>query len=309
MHDNKVSENAIWEGSITPDNDTPSIGSQMQSQPQMMFCYKCNNVIPGDSKFCPCCKIELYTVCPNCGAKYSSQYQICNQCGTDRLEYLQLQREEQERIEKIKREERIRQEKLERERQEVERKQKEAAAERERQENLRRYEQQENERKQKEAYLKENDEIKETNEYKTTYSLLIEASNAFDKKCRKRTICAITTYIVGYILLVYCLMNEKDLIYEMVAILKLDLEQFVFGYIILAAIFGGILKYMKSDTKLRDFLLWYISSKTDNNKELTTTKLIQVLKYQRKYALSDCCIIAYREEHGLTVNYKWHSWR
>ena len=43
MHDNKVSENAIWEGSITPDNDTPSIGSQMQSQPQMMFCYKCNN--------------------------------------------------------------------------------------------------------------------------------------------------------------------------------------------------------------------------------------------------------------------------
>lgn len=297
MHDNKVSENAIWEGSITPDNDTPSIGSQMQSQPQMMFCYKCNNVIPGDSKFCPCCKIELYTVCPNCGAKYSSQYQICNQCGTDRLEYLQLQREEQERIEKIKREERIRQEKLERERQEVERKQKEAAAERERQENLRRYEQQENERKQKEAYIKENDEIKDTKEYKTTLSLLIEASNAFDKKCRLRTVYTITIYIIGFFLLGYCLMNEM--------VPRQDQERLVFGYVILGPLIcGGFLEYMKSDIKREEFLLWYISSKT---KELTTTKLIQMLKYQRKYRLSDCCIIAYREEHGLTVNYKWHS--
>ena len=33
MNDNKVSEKAIWEGSISPDNDTPSWASHNQSQP------------------------------------------------------------------------------------------------------------------------------------------------------------------------------------------------------------------------------------------------------------------------------------
>jgi hypothetical protein len=100
---------------------------------------------------------------------------------------LQLQREEQERIERKKREERIRQDKLERERRELERKQKEAEAERERRESLRRYEQQENERKQKEAYLKENEEIMKTQEYETTYSILSEALTALDNKINKET--------------------------------------------------------------------------------------------------------------------------
>ena len=95
IYDDTVSEKAIWEGSITPDNDTPSFASQMQSQPQMMFCYKCNQVIPADSKFCPYCQIELYVICPKCGVKYSSQYPICNQCGTNRQEYLKWQREEE----------------------------------------------------------------------------------------------------------------------------------------------------------------------------------------------------------------------
>ena len=103
MNDNKVSEKAIWEGSITPDNDIPSLGAQMQSQPQMMFCYKCNNVIPGDSKYCPRCQIKLYVTCPKCGVEYSSQYPACNQCGTNREEYLQMQRIEQERKDAIER--------------------------------------------------------------------------------------------------------------------------------------------------------------------------------------------------------------
>ena len=64
-------------------------------------------------------------------AKYSSQYPSCSQCGTNRLEYLQSLKKEQERIERLKRVERIRQEKLERERLEKERKQKEAEAEKE----------------------------------------------------------------------------------------------------------------------------------------------------------------------------------
>ena len=92
---NKVSEKAIWEGSITPDNDTPSFGSQIQAQTQMMFCYKCNNVIPNNSTFCPYCQIKLFTECPKCGVKYSSQYPACNQCGTNREEYLRTKRIEQ----------------------------------------------------------------------------------------------------------------------------------------------------------------------------------------------------------------------
>ena len=95
MSNNKVSEKAVWEGSISPDNDTPSIGSHMQAQSQMMFCYKCNNVIPGNSTFCPYCQIKLFVECPKCGAKYSSQYPACNQCGTNREEYLKTQRQEQ----------------------------------------------------------------------------------------------------------------------------------------------------------------------------------------------------------------------
>ena len=129
MRDNKVSEKAVWEGSITSDNDTPSIGSQMQTQSQMMFCYKCNNVIPSNSTFCPYCQIKLFVECPKCGTKYSSQYPACNNCGTNREEYLRAQRWEQERKEAIERENR-------RKRLEEERRRKEAEAEKERQERL-----------------------------------------------------------------------------------------------------------------------------------------------------------------------------
>ena len=98
IYDDTVSEKAVWEGDITSDEITarsPQI--QRQTQSQMMFCYKCNNVIPGDSKFCPYCQTELYVICPKCGVKYSSQYPICNQCGTNRQEYLKWQREEETR--------------------------------------------------------------------------------------------------------------------------------------------------------------------------------------------------------------------
>ena len=124
MSNNKVSEKAIWEGSITPDNETPSWASQMQSQPQMIFCYKCNNVIPGNSTFCPYCQIKLFVECPKCGAKYSSQYPACSQCGTNREEYLRVQRREQERKAAIERENRRQREIAEQKRLEEERKRK-----------------------------------------------------------------------------------------------------------------------------------------------------------------------------------------
>lgn len=92
MGDNKVSEKAIWEGSIPSEDENTQFASSIQSQPQMMFCYKCNNVIPGNSRYCPYCQVELFTTCPKCGVKYSSQYPVCNQCGTNREEYLRTQR-------------------------------------------------------------------------------------------------------------------------------------------------------------------------------------------------------------------------
>lgn len=167
MHDNKVSEKVIWEDYVGPDNDDTPIVPQVQTQPQMMFCYKCNNIIPQDSKFCPYCQTELYVTCPKCGLKYSSQYPMCNQCGTNRTEYLLLQRKEQERIETRKREEAKRQ--------------------------------RENERRLKEAqevYKTENENIVKTEEFQILYSLLTESLSHF----RTRWIIGIVLLIVATIL-------------------------------------------------------------------------------------------------------------
>ena len=178
---NKVSEKAIWEGSISPDNDTSSWASHNQSQPQMMFCYKCNQVIPGNSTFCPYCQVKLFTECPKCGAKYSSQYPACSQCGTNREGYLRAQRQEQERKRVIEAENRRQREIAEQKKIEEERRRKEAEEERERQERFKRYQQEANERQQKEAYLKENAEIMKTKEYETAYSLLNKAFDDYEE--------------------------------------------------------------------------------------------------------------------------------
>lgn len=192
MGSNKVSEKAIWEGSITPDNDTPSIAPQMQTQPQMMFCYKCNNVIPADSKFCPCCNVELYTTCPKCGVKYSSKYSICSQCGTNREEYLRAQRREQERKAALERENRRRQENIEREKQERERQ--EALAQKEQQEKKRRYE-------------AENLKITETKECRLLYG----AFSAHEKKCGNLAIIALLSLFALSMLFLWLMDPDKNL--------------------------------------------------------------------------------------------------
>lgn len=128
MHDNKVSDKVIWEGNITPDEEISFSQYNTHSQPQMMFCYKCNNVIPGNSTFCPYCQVKLFTECPNCGEKYSSQYPACSKCGTNRQEYFALQQRERERKEAIEREKRRQREIEERKILEEERRKKEAEA-------------------------------------------------------------------------------------------------------------------------------------------------------------------------------------
>ena len=300
--DNKVSEKAIWEGTITPDNDTPSLGSQIQAQPQMMFCYKCNQVIPGNSTFCPYCQVKLFTECPKCGVKYSSQYPACGQCGTNREEYLQMQRREAERKAAIERENKRRQEIEERKRLEEERKRKEAEEEKERQERLKRYEQQANERQQKDAYLKENAEIKETEGYKITYSILSEALTALDNKKNRNEKKAFLLHSLFYIFMVISyiidLANRNMELFSTIGIII-----FLIGLIglVVNAVHKNIREWQE------EYLMQYALSDSRYQESLISTDLISMVWYQRN--LSECCIIAYRKKHNLTINYKWHNLR
>jgi hypothetical protein len=281
MNDNKVSEKAIWEGTITPDNnDTPSWGSQMQSQPQMMFCYKCNNVIPGDSKYCPRCQIKLYVTCPKCGVEYSSQYPACNQCGTNREEYLRAQRIEQERKAAIERENRRQKEIAEQKRLEEERKRKKAEAEIERQKRM-----------QMEVYCKENAEITRTKEYESTYSIL---SKAFQDYNKKRTIN------MGFI---YVPLFTITIMFTLFCIHP------VLGFILMIVLpfFSDNIIDEANLKKCRKHLQKYISSNNNHNNHLATPDLINMVSYQGKERLSDCCIIAYRKKYGLPINYEWHD--
>lgn len=76
--------------------DSPSYAGQ--TSPKTMVCYACNEIIPSNSEYCPYCKKKLYETCPKCGATYSSQFKVCNKCGTDRREFLNRQRKEEEQI-------------------------------------------------------------------------------------------------------------------------------------------------------------------------------------------------------------------
>ena len=285
MGNNKVSEKAIWEGSISPDNNTPSIASQMQTQPQMMFCYKCNNVIPGNSTFCPYCQIKLFVECPKCGAKYSSQYPACNNCGTNREEFLQMQRREAERKAAIERENRRRQET-------EERKRKEAEEEKERQERLKRYEREASERQQKEAYIKENAEIIKTKEYKTVYSLLSEAIADYEKR----------SFNMG------CLLGPLFTIIIMATLFFIHPILGFISIIVLPFVSDSIIKELNLK-KYRKYLQKYISSSNNYDNKMMALDLIDTVSYQGKERLSDCCIIAYREKHNRPINYKWHNLR
>lgn len=297
MGDNKVSEKAIWEGSIPSEDENSQFSPFPQSQPQMMFCYKCNNVIPSDSKYCPCCKVELFTTCPKCGAKYSSQYHICNQCGTDRDEYLQAQRIEQEKKEAVERE-------MRRKKEIEERKRNEAEAERKRQEMLRRYEQEASKKKQKNAYIAENNEIMKTAEYKSAYSALKEIfANAFEmhnKKFKLISILACLSIVLPFIP-IFCIDRGPDAGF-FIAIGILFIPQIVL-VILCNIVYNDRTRYLKK------CYTQYISDKQDYDEGLLTQDLIDMAKYQGFDRLSDCCLIAYRKKHGLNVNYKWHNLR
>ena len=282
IYDDTVSEKVVWEGSITPD-ENPIITSQAQTQPQMMFCYKCNQVIPGNSTYCPYCQVKLFTECPKCGAKYSSQYPACNHCGTNRVEYLQMQRRETERKAAIERENRHRQET-------EERKRKEAEEEKERQERLKRYEREASERQQKAAYIKENAEIIKTKEYETTYSLLNEALEDYEKRTINMGCIYVPLFTITIMFTLFCIHP-------------------VLGFILIIVLpfFSDDIINEANLKKYRKYLQKYISRNNNYNNHIVTPNLIDMVTYQGEERLSECCIISYRKKYELPINYKWHS--
>ena len=284
MHDNKVLDKVIWEGSITPDEETSFSQSNIPNQPQMMFCYKCNNVIPADSKFCPCCNVELYTACPNCGVKYSSQYTICNQCGINREEYLRVQRKERERKEAIERENRRRQENLEREKQE-----------RERQEALDRQRYEDDCRKKREAYERQTELIINTKEYQSTNSILKESIESWREK--HINIIVLSIIIGSAIIVALGAIMDKEL---------LSLIGLPIGLGVGTGIVIPITRMLDVE-KRNEYILQYISRKGSYyDKDILDYVVKKMGDSFYKYTydvlenLSKWCIEAYRESKGLT---------
>lgn len=287
MGDNKVSEKAIWEGSIPSEDENPQFSPFPQSQPQMMFCYKCNNVIPNNSNYCPYCQVKLFTECPKCGAKYSSQYPACSQCGTNRIEYLQAQQREQERIEARKREERLQQERIKQEK-----------IEKERQEELERQRHEDFRRREREKYERKKEQIMNTEEYQSTYSVLKKALESY----RRRYIMIIVLLIAFWVLSLIItsdlgIMNERGGIAIVIGTLVLTLPPF-------GLVFGIFLSVKQlGDVEKREQYIWqYIGKKDyDYDKDI----LEYVVKKFRNSALSiydiledlsEWCIEAYRNK-------------
>ena len=92
---------SIKKAIATPSPST-SISSPHVEPVSSQVCWKCGEIIPLGN-FCPACGQELFRICPNCKTKYSSQYHICSNCGTDHRKYEKEQ--ELERVRQKKREE------------------------------------------------------------------------------------------------------------------------------------------------------------------------------------------------------------
>ena len=274
MHDNKVSEKAIWEGTITPD-EPPITASQMPHQPQMMFCYKCNQVIPSNSTYCPYCQVKLFTECPKCGAKYSSQYPSCSQCGTNRQEYL--------------REEIIRQEKLKRERQN-----------KERYERLRK----QKEEKAKEAYIAENAKIMETREYESLHSLLLKPVKTYIIKNKIKQLFIVALAIV---LFIACLIAPFLFAEDSPPTNFGDIIVLILGALMISSHVAYVCHLIMGDSEEKriKFLSKYISSKNVPDNDMLQYVLKRLSKPDATddmlNYLSQWCIEAYRTKNGLPI--------
>lgn len=271
MVDNKVSDKAVWEEGITPDTSFTSSEQLAPVQPQMMFCYKCNNVIPSNSTFCPYCQLKLFIECPKCGVKYSSQYPSCNQCGTNRNEYLQLKRQEQERAERIEREKRA---------QEYE-------------DSLRRKESQEIFAKRVAENAAIDSKIRRSKEYLSTYPIL-----------RKSLVRYLSLYIFLYslcviYLIITCFMAASLKNVETSTIMDI----YIMGlapWIFVGGIACTFISNTSYDRKKR-MITKYISRFKDYDQDMVDYVLAQITTSNDLDELSYWCIQAYRQKHGLKI--------
>ena len=92
---------SIKKAIATPSPSTSTSSPQVEPVSSQV-CWKCGEIIPLGN-FCPACGQELFRICPNGKTKYSSQYHICSNCGTDHRKYEKEQ--ELERVRQKKREE------------------------------------------------------------------------------------------------------------------------------------------------------------------------------------------------------------
>lgn len=264
MHNNKVKEKVIWEDRISIGNES-STNSQMQQQ--MMFCYKCNNVIPNDSLFCPYCQTNLYAVCPRCGEIYSSQYPACRKCGTNREEYLQRQRE----LEEIGRKKRIELEKIELEK--------------------------------KKAYYAKNAEIIKTEEYKSAYTLFVDAFKDGDKKRNK-------------FLWIASIVQLSPIFYSLGMMIWTDETNKYGNLFILSTLISLLLVTISSlsqDYYIKKIFFKYISKRLKGNnyyKDVITPEFINEV-----YNIRDCefadyfpdyYTISYRRKNKMPINVSCH---
>lgn len=181
-------------GRKTFDNKNTAV----KGEEKYIVCFSCANVIPADSEFCPCCGNKLFVICPKCGHKYSSQYKICNKCGTDRDEYLEeLRIQERRRQEEERKKEQERKRQLE-EQQKLEQQRREE--ERRRQEEQRRLEAEHKRQEEKWRIMAERRKALEED---------IIHSKSYKEACQfiknKQNVAIIVSVLIRIFLIVFCL--------------------------------------------------------------------------------------------------------
>ena len=92
----RVTGLANYNGYNNSGNSSGYNSSNYGASPKTTVCYACSEIIPLNSTFCPVCGKKLLVTCPKCGHEYSSQFPVCSKCGTNREEYNERKRKEEE---------------------------------------------------------------------------------------------------------------------------------------------------------------------------------------------------------------------
>ena len=92
----RVTGLANYNGYNNSGNSSEYNSPNYDGSPRTTVCYACSEIIPLGVTYCPVCGKKLLVTCPNCGYEYSSQYSVCSECGTNRIEYEERKKKEEE---------------------------------------------------------------------------------------------------------------------------------------------------------------------------------------------------------------------